>query len=94
MYKVTSLKIVGPYTLELGFDDGAIQIVDFASVLFGEMLHPLRDLTLFNSVRIDPEIHTIVWANGADFDPALLRHWEEHVDELSRRAQEWESIER
>jgi hypothetical protein len=30
---------------------------------------------LFNQVRIDPEVHTLVWPNGADFDPAMLHDW-------------------
>ncbi|MBV9008135.1 MAG: hypothetical protein JO354_03065 [Verrucomicrobia bacterium] len=29
-------------------------------------------------VKLDPEVHTIVWPTGADFDPAMLRDWEEH----------------
>ena len=92
--RVTALKIVAPYTLELKFDDGLKKIINFEPVLFGEMFAPLRAVALFNSVKIDPEVHTIVWQNGADFDPAILHNWEEHSEELSRRAQEWEAIER
>ena len=87
-------RIVAPYTLELKFDDGVQRVVNFESVLFGEMFSPLRDVALFNSVKLDPEVHTIVWQNGADFDPAILHNWEEHREELSRRAQGWEAIER
>lgn len=94
IYRVTSLNIVAPYMLELKFDDGTQKVINFESVLFGEMFSPLRDVALFNSVKIDPEVHTIVWQNGADFDPAILHNWEEYREELSRRAQEWEAIER
>ncbi len=93
IFKVTSLKIVAPYTLDLEFDDGVRQVINLESVLFGEVFSPLRDVTLFNSVKIDPEIHTIVWQNGADFDPAILHDWDEYREELSRQAQQWEEIE-
>jgi hypothetical protein len=33
---------------------------------------PLRDQALFRQVRLDSEVHTLVWPNGADFDPATL----------------------
>lgn len=88
--KVTTLKIVGPYTLELAFDDGVNKTINFEPILFGEMYSLLRDINVFNSVKIDPEVHTIVWPNGADFDPAILRHWEEHLEEISKRARAWE----
>ena len=29
-------------------------------------------------VRLDPEVHTVVWPTGADFDPAILHDWPEH----------------
>jgi len=35
------------------------------------------DLSLFNQVTIDPEVFTIVWPNGADFDPTTLHDWPE-----------------
>jgi hypothetical protein len=59
-------------------------------VLAGDLFGPLRDLQLFNRVMIDPEVHTLVWPNGADFDPATLHDWPEHVESLVERAQRWE----
>jgi len=70
IYRVISVEIVAPYTLLLRFDDNTQQIINFEPVLAGELYAPLRDLTLFNQVQLDPEVHTIVWPNGADFDPA------------------------
>lgn len=91
IYKVRSYKIIAPYTLRVGFDDGVEQTIDFQPVLAGELYRPLRDLTLFNQVAIDKEVHTLVWPNGADFDPATLHDWPEHIGALKARAQEWES---
>lgn len=91
IYKVRSVKVVAPYTLQVGFDDGTEQTIDFRPVLAGELYGPLQMISVFNQVRIDPEVHTLVWPNGADFDPATLHDWSEHANALAARAQEWES---
>jgi len=87
--QVTSFDIVGPYTLRVAFDDGSEQTIDFSPILFGEIFGPLGDLSVFNQVRVDPEVHTLVWPNGADFDPATLHDWPEQVKALGSLAQRW-----
>jgi hypothetical protein len=89
---VKEFDIVGPYRLRVQFDDNTEQTIDFQPVLAGELYRPLRDLVLFNQVRIDPEVHTLVWPNGADFDPATLHDWPLHLQSLIARAQEWDRI--
>lgn len=90
MVRITNVQIVAPYTLQITFDDGAKRVIDFAPVLAGYYLSPLRDLKLFNQVQVDPEIHTIVWPNGADFDPATLYNWDKGDGaELAQRAKHW-----
>jgi hypothetical protein len=91
IYKVCSVKITAPHTLRVGFDDGTEQTIDFRPVLAGELYRPLRELALFNQVKIDAEVHTLVWPNGADFDPAMLHDWPENAEALAERAREWES---
>jgi hypothetical protein len=90
IHRVVSFEVVAPYTLRVGFDDGAERTIWFKPVLAGELFGPLRDLPLFNQVQIDPEVHTLVWPNGADFDPATLHDWPEHVQALIARARQWE----
>ncbi len=90
IYRVRSFEIVGAYTLRLRFDDNKEQVIDFRPVLAGELFAPLRDLALFNQVQIDPEVHTLVWPNGADFDPATLHDWPAHADSLAARARQWD----
>jgi len=90
--RVQGFKTVGPYRLLVQFDDNTEQTIDFQPVLAGELYEPLRDLALFNQVRIDPEVHTLVWPNGADFDPATLHDWPQHLQALTARAQEWKRI--
>lgn len=53
---------------------------------------PLIDLEVFNQVRLDPELHTLVWPNGADFDPATLHDWLQLEEALIERARQWELI--
>ena len=88
--RVHSFELVAPYTLRVQFDDRTEQVIDFEPVLAGEMYGPLRDAAMFNSVRLDPEVHTLVWPNGADFDPATLHDWPEHAAALIARARQWQ----
>ena len=87
MVKVTDFAIVGPYTLRITFDDGTEQTINFEPVLYGEMYEPLRERSFFGQVRLDGEIRTLVWPNGADFDPYVLHEWPRVVGQLSRRLQ-------
>lgn len=90
IYRVRSFEIVAPYTLRVQFDDNSEQVINLEPVLHGELYGPLRDLVLFNQVRIDPEVETLVWPNGADFDPETLCNWTHYVHALTKRAQQWE----
>ncbi len=90
IFRVLNFRILSPYTVEVSFDDGTKRVIDFLPVLAGELFGPLRDLTLFSQVRIDPEVHTLVWPNGADFDPATLHDWPKYVEALTDRVREWE----
>jgi hypothetical protein len=89
IHRVRSFQIEGPFTLHVEFTDGTVQSIDFKPVLAGELFGPLRDLNLFDQVRIDPEVHTLVWPNGADFDPATLHDWPLHSQAMAARARQW-----
>lgn len=89
IYRVTSFKVVAPYTLEIMFDDDTSQTIDFLPVLKGELYGPLQDLDIFNRVQLDSEVHTLVWPTGADFDPETLHNWPIYIEELQARAEQW-----
>lgn len=89
IYRVLGFEIVAPFTLRIEFDDSTWQRINFQPVLTGELYGPLRDLSLFNQVQIDPEVHTLVWPNGADFDPATLHDWPQYEQDMITRAQQW-----
>ena len=86
---VQSFEHVGPWTLRVGFEDGTSQQIDFRPVLHGPLFGPLQAAALFNQVRLDPEVRTLVWPNGADFDPATLYDWPKEGPLLSAKAREW-----
>lgn len=89
IYRVRSVENVSDYTLRIGFDDGTLQTIDFRPILAGELYGPLRDLNLFNQVTIDPEVHTLTWPNGADFDPETLHDWPLHQEAFLEMARRW-----
>ncbi len=90
IYRVRDFQIVAPYVLRVKFDDETEQEINFEPVLSGQLFGPLQDLEVFNQVQIDAEVHTLVWPNGADFDPATLHDWPQHIQELTARASQWE----
>jgi len=92
IYKVVGVEIVGPYLLRVRFNDGTDQTINFQPVLAGELYAPLNNLDLFDRVSIDPEVHTLVWPNGADFDPAMLHDWPIHEQALRERAKRWQMV--
>ena len=90
IYRVQAFEHVGPYTVRIVFDDQTEQVVDFRPVLAGELYGPLRDPAVFLQARLDPEAGTLIWPNGADFDPAVLHDWPEVSGELALRAAAWD----
>jgi hypothetical protein len=75
IHRVTNFSRVWPYTLSVAFSDGSRQVIDFLPVLRGQVFGPLREEDVFNAVRLDTEVGTLVWPNDADFDPATLHDW-------------------
>jgi len=73
---VTGVELLRAYCLRLEFDDGTAGEVDISELVpFDGVFAPLRDPAAFREVRVDPELGTIVWPNGADLDPFVLHEW-------------------
>ena len=89
IHRVTSVDLLGGYKLRVGFEDGSAREIDLEPVLAGEIYGPLRDPAVFVAVRIDPEVHTLVWPNGADFDPATLHDWPQYEASMRELAKKW-----
>jgi predicted acetyltransferase len=89
IHKVTHFEIVAPFTLRVVFEDATSQVINFRPVLHGELYGPLQDQAFLEKVRIDAEAQTLVWPNGADFDPAILYRWPEAGPELEKLTRSW-----
>ena len=89
IHRVTAFEIAGPHTLAVTFADGLTRTIDFLPVLKDELYGPLREPGFFSKVALDPEVHTLVWPNGADFDPATLHDWPDVSDDFAALAKRW-----
>lgn len=94
IHRVASFELLGAYRLQVRFEDGVERTIDLEPVLSGALYGPLRDPAVFRQVKIDPEVHTLVWPNGADFDPATLHDWPEHAEAFAAKAREWRQAKR
>lgn len=72
MVHVVEVRYVRDYVIWLRFNDGLAGEVDLRDELDGPVFEPLRELEVFRSVRLHPELHTIFWPNGADLAPEFL----------------------
>jgi len=70
--KVKEAKYVQGFSIHLRFSDGVEGTVDLVEELQGEVFEPLNDPDYFRQFSVHPELHTIVWPNGADFAPEFL----------------------
>jgi hypothetical protein len=70
---IVEVRPTGGYKLYLRFEDDSDGEVDVSSLVsFHGIFEPLRDPAEFRRVRVDPELGTVVWPNGADLDPDVL----------------------
>lgn len=89
LHHVLAFEPAGDYRLRIRFEDGSERLIDFEPVLWGELYGPLRQPAMFRTVRLDPEFQTLVWENGADFDPSILHDWPEHERAWQSLAARW-----
>lgn len=73
MVDITKVEVIEGRTVRLWFSDSSERVVDLSPFLWGPVFEEIAtDDDLFNQVRVDREIGTIVWPNGADLDPDVL----------------------
>lgn len=69
---VSEAKYLHDYVIWLRFNDGTAGEVDLRDELWGEVFSPLQDVNRFRRFRVDPELQTVVWEDGADLAPEFL----------------------
>lgn len=70
---IVDVKVLEGHRLRIRFQDGVEGEIDLDTLVRWEgVFEPLRDPTRFAEVRVNPELGTICWPNGADLDPDVL----------------------
>ena len=93
VYRILNVRVTGPCRLQVEFDDEATREIDLTDVLEGDVFGPLKDAAFFARVELDPEAHTVVWPNGADFDPETLHDWPQFRERMVAMARRWAGAE-
>ena len=70
---IVFVKPLKNYQLRLRFEDNQEGIVDIQQqIKFTGVFEPLKNPEYFAQVKVNPELGTIQWPNGADLDPDVL----------------------
>jgi hypothetical protein len=78
------------YRIEVSFNDGKTGTVDLSQSLTGYVFNPLKDIRIFSQLKVDQELNTIVWPNGADLAPEYLYFQAfKEVPELQNKFKKW-----
>jgi hypothetical protein len=73
MVRIRAVEPLEGFTVRLEFTDGTQREIDLELYLRGSIFEPIKnDPAMFRSVRVDKQLGTIVWDNGADIDPDVL----------------------
>jgi len=73
MPRLVEARYVRDYVIWLRWSDGTQGEVDLAGELDGPIFEPLKDQGYFRRFILSPDMHTLVWPNGADLAPEFLR---------------------
>lgn len=85
MKSILNVKCDSGYKLILEFDNGEERLVQMAQFFKGPLFQALKDINLFQQVRVDEESGTIVWPNGADLDPDVLYNHSRLIRRLKKK---------
>lgn len=69
---VKEVEYIQNFKLRVIFDNSVKKMVDLENYLDGEIFEPLKNIEYFKQVKVDEDIETICWENGADFSPEFL----------------------
>ena len=67
MSNIKSVTPLNNHKLKITFETKETFEFDVTPYLFGEVFTPLKNVSEFQKVTIDPQLKTITWPTGADF---------------------------
>ena len=76
-YAIKSVKPIDNYNLILIFENGEKRQFDMNPYLSNGIFQELKDISIFNSVRIS--FDTIEWNNDTDLDPEILYKYSKKI---------------
>jgi hypothetical protein len=83
MIWVVDTKYIKDYTLYVKFNDNLEAELDLSDYINAKqntsILSELKDLSIFKTAKLNSDIDTVVWANGADIAPERLYDLAKHV---------------
>jgi hypothetical protein len=88
-FNVTSVEVLGNYSLRVSFDDASQQTIDLEHVLYGEVFDPLRDPARFAEVTVNYTTGTIEWPTGANLNPVILHDWPAYRDAMIEESKQF-----
>jgi len=87
---IRDAKHIGEYKVEVTFNNGRKGVADLSCALNGPLFEPLKDKNIFAQIRVDEELETITWPNGADFAPEYIYFQAfKNEPELQEKFKEW-----
>lgn len=75
LIRIQSVKPLQDFVVFLEFTDGTSREIDLEPFLHGKIFESLKkNKEEFRAVKVDSQMGTIIWENGADIDPDVLYH--------------------
>ena len=70
---IVSTEYIGEYKVQVSFNNGQSGAADLSCVpLKGGVFSQLKEKSIFAKLKVDKELSTIVWPNGADLAPEYI----------------------
>ena len=87
---IKDARYIGEYKVELTFNNGRKGVADLSCALNGPIFEPLKDKTIFSQMRVNEELETITWPNGADLAPEYIYFQAfKNEPEMQEKFKEW-----
>lgn len=69
---IKEAKYLEAYKVQVSFNNGRKGVSDLSDALKGGIFESLKDPLYFSALKVDEELETIVWPNGADLAPEYI----------------------